>query len=186
MMNAQRGMALVVALIMLGLMTVICLASFNIGRVSMDVISNMQRRNEVTTSAESAIEQALSTKRLFENPSAIFLTPCNGTANTLCYDLNNDSINDVMVTLTPAPSCLQSQAIPTSTLNLADTEDQGCVKGSPDQWAIEGIPPGDSLCANTMWELNAVAQDTVTAAAITVTEGTAVRVSTDNISTNCP
>ena len=184
--RAQEGMALVIALIMLGLMTVICLASFNMGRTGMDVIANMQRRNEVTIAANAALEQALSTKRMFQNPSAIFLTPCDGVANTVCYDLNNDTVSDITVTMTPAPSCKLSQPIPTSTLDLANAEDRGCIKGSPEQWAIEGIPPGDSLCANTMWELSAVARDTVTSAAITVVEGAAVRVSTNDISKNCP
>jgi len=182
--TTQRGMAMVVGLIMLALMTVICLASFNLGRTSMDIIGNMQRRAEVTASANSAIETALSTKRLFQQPTNIFATPC-GAQNTICFDLNNDGVNDISVALTPAPTCLQQQPIPNSNLKPTDTEDRGCIQGDPDNWA-SGIPPGDSLCANTVWEINAVAQDTVTAASITVTEGAAVRVAKTDVATNCP
>jgi hypothetical protein len=183
--RAQAGMALVVGLIMLALMTLIAIATYNMGRTGMDIIGNMQRRQEVTVSANSVIEAALSTKRMFQTPNAIFQNPCNG-ANTQCFDLNGDGVNDVQVTLTPAPSCLQQQPIANASLNLALTEDQGCIKGSPELWAIEGIPGGNSLCANTLWELNAIATDTVTSANITVTEGAAIRVSTDDVSTNCP
>lgn len=181
----QKGMALLTALIMLTLMTVICLATFNIGKNSMDVITNMQHRNEVTAAATNAIEQAMSTKRLFSSPSTIFLNPCNAQ-NTLCYDLNGDGVNDITVALTPTPSCSQSQSIPNASLNYTNPEDLGCIMGSPDQWGTEGVPAGNSMCANTVWDINAVAQDTVTGANMTVSEGVAVRVASTDADTSCP
>lgn len=180
----QHGMALIVGLILLALMTVMVLTSFNIGRTSMDVVNNLQRHNEVVAAANSAIQEAISTTRLFQTPNTIFLAPCSG-ANTRCYDVNGDGTNDITVTLTPAPTCVQAQNIPNAALNLSDTEDAGCATGAAQTFGIAGSATGDSLCANSVWEINALAADPVTEAQVTVTEGAAVRVATDDVGITC-
>jgi Tfp pilus assembly protein PilX len=62
----QRGMALVVGLILLALMTVMAITGFNIGRTSLDIVGNMQARQEVIAAANSTIQEAISTTRLFQ------------------------------------------------------------------------------------------------------------------------
>lgn len=182
--RAQSGMALIVALIMLVLMTVVCLASFNIGRTGLDVVSNMQRRNEAVSSANAAIEQAISTSLMYLSPSSVFPTPCT-VPNTVCYDLNADGVNDVSVALTPAPTCLQAQIIPTSALH-PDTsiDDQSCIQGAGKSLG-QGVSSGNSMCGNTVWEVTATAQDSITGASATVVEGIAVRVPANTIASGC-
>lgn len=182
--SKQRGMALIVGLILLALMTVMALTSFNIGRTSMDIVGNLQRHNEVVSAANSAIQEALSTTRLFEAPGAIFLTPCSG-ANTRCFDLNGDGTNDITVTLTPTPFCVQAQTVPNAALNLSDPDDAGCATGAAQTFGISGSATGNSLCANSVWEISAAASDPVTEAQVTVVEGAAIRVSTDDVGTTC-
>jgi hypothetical protein len=46
-----------------------------------------------------------------------------------------------------------------------------------------GTASGDSLCADTLWELTAAAADNITQASATVVQGVTVRVSKD---TSCP
>jgi Tfp pilus assembly protein PilX len=180
----EHGMALVVGLILLALMTVMAITSFNIGRTSLDIVGNMQARQQVVAAANDAIQEALSTVRLFQAPGAIFLNPCAG-ANTRCFDVNGDGANDITVTLTPQPRCIQAQVIPNASLELSDANQAACATGASQTFGIEGTATGSSLCANSVWEITAVAVDPVTEANITVTSGAAVRVSTDDIGTTC-
>ena len=182
----QRGMALVVGLILLALMTVMAITGFNIGRTSLDIVGNMQARQEVITAANSTIQEAISTTRLFESPNAIFLAPCNNQANTRCYDTNGDGTDDIVVQLTPAPTCVQAQTIPNAALNVTDINQAGCTTGVAQTFGISGAATGSSLCANSVWEIVAVATDLITEAQAVVTQGAAVRVSTDDIGTTCP
>ena len=177
-------MALVVGLILLVLMTVLAISAFNVGNTSTEVVGNMQHRNEVTAAANSAIEEAISTTRLFQSPSTIFLDPCTDQ-NTRCVDVDGDGTTDVNVSLTPVPACIQSQIILSAALNFEDPEDFGCTVGSGQSFGIEGTSSGNSLCANSLWEITAVAQDAVTETQITIREGAAIRVGIDDIGLTC-
>ena len=183
--SAERGMALVVGLILLALMTVMAITGFNIGRTSLDIVGNMQGRQEVIAAANNAIQEAISTTRLFQAPDAIFLNPCAGD-NTRCFDTNGDGVDDITVELTPTPVCIQAQTIPNAALELNDANQAGCATGVGQTFGIEGTSTGSSLCANSVWEIVAVATDLITEAEVVVTQGAAVRVSTDDVGTHCP
>ena len=181
---AQRGMALVVGLILLALMTVMAITGFNIGRTSLDIVGNMQSRQSVIFAANSAIQEAISTTRLFQSPGAVFLNPCAG-ANTRCFDVNGDDTDDIMVSLA-TPTCVQSQTIPNAALKLNDPNDAACATGAAQTFGTEGTLTGSSLCAGSVWEIVATATDLITEASVTVTEGASIRVSTDDVGTSCP
>lgn len=187
--GGQRGMTLVVALILLGLMTIMAIASFNVGRISMEIIGNMQQRSEIVAAANGAIQEAISTRRLVDTPGSIFLAPCTGS-NTRCFDANGDGVataDEIVVTLTPTPTCVQAQSIANASLNFSTVGDSDCsVQVDQTQFGIQGGVTGNSLCANSVWEVVAVATDAVTGATVTVTEGVAVLVGTNNVATFCP
>lgn len=184
--SAQNGMTLIVGLIMLTLMTLMAIASFNIGRVSMDIIGNLQAQNQVLAAADGAIQEAISTTRLVQSPGTIFLNPCTNN-NTRCVDVNGDGIDDISVALTPEPFCIRSQAIPNAALNFATVGSSNCaVQVDQTSFGISGGASGNSLCARSVWEINAVATDALTQATITVTEGVAVLASTASIALTCP
>jgi len=183
--SAQSGVALIVGLVFLVVMTLVALISFKLARSSLDVVGNMQATNAVVSSANAAIEEALSTVRMFQSPNAVFLVPCVG-ANTRCYDVNSDGTNDITVTLTPAPTCVRWNNILNRELDPKDPQDTACATGTQQSFGVEGAPTGNSLCADSVWEINAVAEDAVTSARVTVTEGASVRVSVDDVLTACP
>ncbi len=183
--SSNRGSTLFVGLIMLLLMTLMAVAAFNMGRTGFDVVANMQQKDAAVASANDAIQEVLSTTRMFQSPNAVFLTPCAG-ANTRCFDVNGDGQKDITVTLNPAPSCVVAQTVKNSNLDLSNAQDAGCIVGTPQNYGIIGAVTGDSLCADSVWEVNAVSADNATKATTTVTEGVAVRVSTANISASCP
>jgi Tfp pilus assembly protein PilX len=186
--SRQRGVTLFFALIFLVLLTLLAVTTFNVGKSSMQIVGNFQHHNDVLAAAQEAIEEAISTTRLMLNPGGIYLVP--GTANnTRCVDVNGDGVTDVNVTLTPTPTCVKAQAVKNRQLVITSptSPDLACtVSPTPGSSGVPAIPSGNSFCADTIWEVSAVAADTVTQARTTVTEGVAVRVKTDTVATYCP
>lgn len=182
----QRGMTLVVSLIMLMLITLATVASFRLGRSSFEVVGNMQHQAEVEAAANSTIQEAMSTVRLFGSPGSVFLDPCGAQQNTRCIDTNGDGVQDIIVRLTPTPTCIRVQPILNSSLNMTDPLDAGCALGVGQVFGISGAATGNSLCADSLWEVNAAASDAVTGAQVTITQGADIRVPMDAIALACP
>lgn len=182
--SRQNGATLLVSLIILILMTLLGVSSFLLGKSSMQTVGNMQQRNEALAAAQETIEETVSKKQFFETPTNAVPNGC--AANTKCVDVNADGKSDVTVVLA-TPKCVQAQIIQNSALNFADAEDAGCAVGAQQGlFGIEDAATGNSICANSLWELSAEATDDITESKVTVTQGAAVRVSTDNIASSCP
>ncbi len=181
----QRGMTLLIALIMLVLMTLFAVTTYNLGKSSLLIVGNMQQRNQAAAAAQSAVEEVISGTRFFQTPGSVFTVPCAGL-NTRCFDITGDGAPDVTVSLTPQPVCVTAQTIKSADLDLSKPDDVGCSIGTSQSFGILGSASGDSLCANSLWEINAVAVDNVTQARAQVTHGVGVRVSTDNVGSSCP
>ena len=183
--NYQSGAALLIGMVMLVIMTLLALSALQFGRGGLTIVGNMQNQNEAVTAADAAIEEAVSTTRIFSAPNAIFLNPCKGQ-NTKCVDVTGDGKVDVVVSLAPTPSCIAAQTIKNASLDLSNQNDAGCAVGVSQNLGVLGASSGNSLCANSLWDVNAVAVDQNTLAQATVTEGLKIRVSTDNVSASCP
>lgn len=191
--HAQRGATLIVALVMLILLSILAVSSLNIGRGSLQVVSNAQSQAVATDAAQAIINQVVSTPAFTETPNAVLEYNCpagfTATPNSRCVFVNdaNDTKTVVQVTLSPTPACVQSRALPTAELDLTKSEDLGCTQGfSGQNYGIEGAGAVSSLCANSMWEITAQANDPVSNAQAVVTQGVTVRVSMDSAATACP
>lgn len=185
--SRQSGATLLVGLIMLVLLTLVLVTSFNISKTNLVIVGNMQHKNEVAAAAQQALEEAISTTRLTDSPDSIFLTPCAG-ANTMCFDSNGDGVNDITVALTPTPTCMYAKVIKNndSDFDLTKEEDLRCVVGTPQSYGVEGAVTGDSRCSYTVWDVNAVATDNATGAKTEIAQGVGVRVLTDKVDAECP
>jgi len=188
MLRRQRGITMFVALVMLVLLTLFALTTFNLGKSSLQIVGNFQHKNEALAAAQEIIEKALSTTRLLTNPGTIFLTPCSlGTNNCIDVDVNGDGTNDIVVQLTPQPTCVKAQVVPNAQLNFANPQDLACsVAPTQGTFGIGGVPTGNSLCTDSIWEVRALATDSTTRASMTVTEGAGVRVPNTTVATYCP
>lgn len=185
--NRQRGVVMIMGLIMLVLMTLLALTTLNLGKSSLQIVGNMQLRKQVIAAAQEAIEDAISTTRLFLSPGSIYTNPCAGP-NTKCIDIDGDGRPDITVALTPTPTCVKAQIIKNAfmNLNLNDTNDQACVLSTSQTFGIAGSSISNSLCSDTVFQVRAEATDNVTQAKVDVTEGVAVRVPSDVVATYCP
>lgn len=175
----QRGAVMFVALIMMVVMLLVAISSFNMGRQNTVIAGNMQHRAEVVSAANQTVERVLSTTTFIATPNAT-LAESGVPANQAGYDINGDGTNDITVALTPAPCIKKAQAIKNADLDPLIANDAACILGAVQTLGVAGSSTGNSLCANSIWEINAVATDNVTGAATTVTTGVAVRVAADD------
>ena len=173
--DAQRGIVLFEALIMLVLMFLIAIATFNMGRQNTIIAANMQHKAEVLTSANQAVEEVISKTDFIANPGAALL------GNKATYDVNGDGKKDITVILSPAPCVKKAQVIKNASLDIRDTNDAACIVGQSQNLGVEGATTGDSLCSNSVWEITAVATDDFTDAEATVTTGVGVRANSDDV-----
>lgn len=184
--RSQRGMTLLVGLIMLVLMTMIALTTFNVGKTNQAIVGNMQHRNEGIAAAEMAVEMAVSTTKFFDTPNAVFAPTANcAVNNAICVDANGDGKTDFTVSLTPPPTCLRGRVIMLSELDLSKSEDLDCTKEVKQTHGMAGTGTGESLCAESLWEITAEAVDPNTSTKVTVAQGFGVRIDKEKVATDC-
>ena len=144
----QAGVALVMGLIMLVLLTLLVLSAINSGLINLRIARNMQAADEARAASQQAIEQFVSVYSNF------FPTPTGKPATG--YDINNDGTSDYSVTVA-TPVCKRAaQQIPPRSLDCAN-----------------GVKAG-LFCWDTMWEVKATATDTKSGALQIVTQGVAI------------
>lgn len=187
----QRGVTLILSLIMLVLLTIMALSTFNIGKSNLQIVDNAQQQGQAQNAAQAILDQVVSSPAFVENPATVLdnsnCPPGAGApANSRCIDVNGDGKTVVVVALTPQPTCTQVQVVPASRLDVTKQEDLGCVLGEQQNFGIEGVVAGVSLCSDSQWEINAQAREPVSRAEALVTRGVSMRVSNDSVATTCP
>lgn len=186
----QRGIALIVGMIMLVVITLLVIGSFTLGKNNLEIVGNQQHRNEATASAQRAVEEAVGSALLTTNPGNVLQPPCDGVKNTRCYNVSKDSTNtsadQITVTLTPDPACIKAEVIKVANLDLSQTGDQNCVVQVNQQAGVENVAGTDSLCSNSTWNVRAQAVDAATKSNAVVSQGVATRVRTVDVAASCP
>jgi Tfp pilus assembly protein PilX len=187
----QKGVTLVLSLIMLVLLTIMALSSFTIGKSSLQVVDNAQQQAQAQNAAQAILDQVVSTPAFVEAPGNVLDNsncPAGVTApaNSRCVDLYGDGKTVVVVAMSPQPFCTQVKAIPAASLDLTKEQDQACTVEEKQQFGVDGVVSGASMCSDSMWEINAQATEQVSQAKAVVTQGVEMRVSNDAVSTACP
>ena len=168
---------------MLMLITILAVTSFRLGKSNLLIVGNMQQRANALSGAQKSIEAVISSMQFTQTPMAAVPNPC-GAPNTVCLDVNGDGVTDVNITVTP--NCLTHYVIPTAQLSFNNPNDEGCLLQVSQTYGTVGSSNGASLCANTLWDNQAVATDVVTAAQYVVNEGIAVRIMASESNGFCP
>ena len=89
--KGQRGATLLISLIMLVVLTMFAISSFNLSSTNLRITGNFQQQRYIEASVQQAIDQALSTSTMFS------LTPSSQTitVNGFTVSLNAPSCNYV-------------------------------------------------------------------------------------------
>jgi Tfp pilus assembly protein PilX len=184
-MTRERGATLVVALVFLVMLALFGLSAYQTSVTDQKSSGNMQARNEALNAAQQAIETTISTQQFVVTPTdALIPRPCVN-ANVFCSDYDGDGVAEYTVQLQPAPSCVGNKIIKVIELDVANSEDLGCAVGQVQQFGIAGAVAGDSLCANTTWNITAQASSATSGAQMTLSQGVGIRVSVDDLAGTC-
>lgn len=165
--RGQEGAALIVGLIMLVLLTLMAVTSFNLSKGNLQVVGNMQFRNEALRAAEEMVERAVSTPAALEASSA-------GDV-----DVNGDGVADVRVTVTPR--LVQAFVKRNSQIVLSEPGQIGCSLGAVQSFGVAGAATGNSLCAAAVYDLAVVATQASTNAKVVLHQGVALQMPADKV-----
>ena len=175
----QRGATLIVSLIMLTLITLLAVSSFSLGKGNVQIVGNMQHRNQDVAAAEQAIATSISNVQFTQTPTNFIPAPCQGN-NTVCASVNGDGANDILVLLAAACDSIQPISVVQA---LSDPTLNNCVIGSGQDTGVAGATNGNSMCSRSVWEVQASATDTLTGANVAVDQGVGVVVPATTV---CP
>lgn len=139
--QSQRGITLIVGLIMLVLITLMVTTAFTLSNTNLKSVSNMQAKNEATAAASQVIEQILSSN--FTNAPA---------AEQVNVDINADGTTDYVVEVA-TPTCVRA-----SKQTIAVDSSSGLNIGFDSSW-------------NTIWDVVATVDDAKTGAKTSVRAG---------------
>ena len=183
--SRQQGATLLVALVILVLLALLGLGAYQTSSTDLKASGNMQARTEALNAAQEAIETVISTPQFTADPANAVATPCGGNANTFCSDYDADGVPEYTTKLTPAPACVVVKVVKNTELDLTSAADVGCMTAQSQQFGVAGAVTGDSLCANTVWQVTAEASSATSGAKVTVTQGVGIRVGVDEMTASC-
>jgi len=178
----QRGATLIVSLIMLVLITLLAVSSFSLGKGNVQIVGNMQQRNQMFAAAQQAVATAISNRQFTLTPTNFIPTPCMGVNNTICVGVNGDGGQDISVLVTPTCDSIVPITV-TQALNDPDPTLATCVVSQSQQAGTVGATNSNSLCSHSVWEVQASATDLVTGANAVTNQGVGVLVSNTTV---CP
>lgn len=143
--QSQRGITLLVGLIMLILITLMVTSAFTLSTTNLKSVGNMQAKDEAIAAANQAIEQVLS--------SPFTTSP---SAEEINVDINNDGTTDYVASIA-IPTCVRA-SIETAAVKTSGT-----------------LPLMSTVNTyNTIWDIEATVEDAKTGAKTTVQAGTRV------------
>ncbi|MEX6501648.1 hypothetical protein [Pseudomonas zhanjiangensis] len=158
--RSQRGVTLIVGLIMLLLLTLVIGSAFTLSGTSLKSVGNMQARDESIAAANIAIEQVVSSP----------FTTSPG-AESIDVDINNDGVRDYTVQIA-TPVCISESEVPAVVIGKESGIRAGVV--TPDsQWS-------------TVWAISAQVTDPASGALATIRSGVRVLLTEAQKNTVCP
>jgi hypothetical protein len=156
--RSERGVTLVVGLIMLVVVTLMVTSAFLLSTTNLKAVANTQFRDEAIAAGNVAVERVLSA--MFVGTNTV---PAAGTYN---INLNNDDDpnTDYQVSI-PTPVCVRAAAeLPTG----------ASAPGSGSSVTLV-LPPAAPTTFETLWEIFATVTDAASGASVVVRQGVRVR-----------
>ncbi len=168
----QSGAVLLVALVMLGIFSIIVVSMLGGSNINFKIAGNQQYHVEAKSAASNAIEA-------FVSNSANFAIPLPDKNTLFDNDFNGDGKVDMVAVVAP-PLCLNTAPIKQRELDVADPADAQCLgtgQGSSggvltdDSAALQG----NSWCTKMSWDIAATVGDANTASRVEMHQGVYLR-----------
>lgn len=177
----QKGVVLIIGMIMLVLITLLVVTAFNMSSSHLGVVNNVQVQEEVLSAANAAIERTIS--------DAVFISTANYSA-TQTVSLFEAAASGTTEQKTPVSVSVSSSCEKAKTLPNRDASSISwdCVADLDPGGTCIGDCSGanESLCADSLWDVQAVAQSPMgVGTALEVHEGVTVTSEKTKIPTGC-
>jgi len=178
--SRQRGVTLIIALMMLTALGLLAAWALKAGTLNVRAVGNMQARQEVLAAAQTAIETTISSPEFSQQPATVAARP-------ITVDIDGDGAVDLTARLSPVPACYRVMAVKMSELDPSVEADRACVRPQVTTGIeSDNLPAGESLCADSEWNLRATVTDTTTGASVAVNQGVALRGLITDATNSCP
>lgn len=164
--RSQRGMTLLIAIIMLLVMTMFVVSMVKIGNTNTAIIGNMRAQKSVDAEAQQQIEIAVNTYKFFDDVINNAVT---------WSDANNTYLTAAALWTTYKPAgAVTASAVQSTDLKLYRPQ---CLYFQPASGysALSGVAPQD-----TFWDIQATASDSKTGASTEVHQGIQIRLPAGN------
>ena len=170
----QRGATLIMTLIFLMIMSLMAVTAFNLTTTNVRITGNAQSRNEALAAAQLGLASTISNVQFSTNPALIAITPLN-------VDINGDGVADYSVKRDPQPKCYKVKTIKANELDPTNAADLACMgsaaaTNSGIDSALTGSSTGDTMCANSEWNIRASVTDPASKAEVAINQGVSLRV----------
>lgn len=169
----QRGVSLLIALILLAAITFLSLSAFNSSTTNLRAVGNTEARQEARAAAQAAIDLTISNTLFTTDPVAVAAAPVD-------IDIDGDGLVDYQPVLQPPPACTRVVALRMNDLDPAVPADLACMGSGNQRHGIESdgavIEAGKSLCANSEWLIRAQTSDPRTGVQVALNQGIGVRI----------
>jgi len=169
--KAQRGITLIVTMVMLVMMTLFALSAIRISNINMRIVGNYQWQKEMEVLTDSALEQIISRGSSFDGADVQ-----GGTAVNSVICVNTTNPND------PRNGTVASSTTgcPTGLASIGTVTVPRCVGGHVAEGYTKKL--GELAPDDNEWVIRATASDAFTGARMTIYRGVTVRM----LAGNCP
>ncbi|MDP1610611.1 MAG: PilX N-terminal domain-containing pilus assembly protein [Sulfuritalea sp.] len=151
--SRQRGIVLILSLIMLMVLTLIAVSAIRLSTVNLRTVANAQARSEAMSTAQHTIDLVLSSN---------FTDTIAGTAQTLTVTEGGKNYTVVVA----RPCLVRTVPVKNIDLNIALDDDKKC---------LDTLSNPYSACADTIWQLQATSSSGWFGANVSITQGTGIR-----------
>lgn len=166
----QRGLTLIVSLIMLVVLTLIVVSAVRFGNINLRIAGNAQAEAEALAAAQVVLESAVAEIDAATNINDIVARPAVAQST-------GGATYTVAIT---APACTVTRTINNTELNEANPNDKICFAPPGATPIIDengNLVQASLNCKDQVWEVQAsVANDSKSSVKLSVTQGVAVRV----------
>lgn len=170
--NTQKGITLIVTLIMLVVLSLLVVSAIRFGNTNLKIAGNVQSQSEAVAATQIALERVLEQVKTAPNISAIAASTNDSAAITAgggTYQVDWTT-----------PSCKLTRAISNAELSPTKASDIPCYEstGGDIQVDVSGAATSSpAACNDQNWEVQASVDDATTGTKVSASQGFSVRVS---------
>lgn len=149
----QRGMVLILSLIMLMVLTLMAVSAIRLSTINLRSVGNAQARSEAMSTAQRTLDLVLSSN---------FTDNIAGTAQTLVVSEGGKNYSVVVA----RPCLIRTLPVKNIDLDITKADDKKC---------LDTLSNPYSACADTIWQITATSTSGWFGANVAITQGTGIR-----------